>query len=74
MCLRNNLYFNDTRFMEPRLRIAQVTFGAAPVIPKALGLQVFDGQGAYEAVAQIVGQNPESCEEAIERNDAFASE
>lgn len=74
MCLRNNLYFNDTRFMEPKLRTSQVTFGAYPVIPKALDSQVYDGQGAYEAVAQVVGHNPEECEEAIESNDAFASQ
>lgn len=60
--------------MTPELRTAQVIFGDRPVIPQALALQVLDGQGAYEAVAQVVGSNPESCEESIQRNDAFASQ
>lgn len=67
MCLRNNYYFNDTRFMEPVLRSGSVTFGSA--VKSELKGQVYEDQGAFAAVAQILGHNPESCEDAIAKND-----
>ncbi|KAI7219818.1 hypothetical protein KC333_g2710 [Hortaea werneckii] len=72
LCLRNNYYFNDTQFMEPALRSESVTFGSAVKSP--LKNQVYKDQGAYAAVAQILGHNPESCSDAIANNDPAASQ
>lgn len=70
-CLRNNVYFNDTQFMEPVLRSGNVTFGTAVKSP--LKQQVYEDAGAYAAVGQVLGHNPESCEDAIANNDPNAS-
>ncbi|KAI7537473.1 hypothetical protein KC331_g10906 [Hortaea werneckii] len=72
LCLRNNYYFNDTQFMEPALLSESVTFGSAVKSP--LKNQVYKDQGAYAAVAQILGHNPESCSDAIANNDPAASQ
>ncbi|RMY93523.1 hypothetical protein D0861_01904 [Hortaea werneckii] len=72
LCLRNNYYFNNTQFMEPVLRSENVTFGSAVKSP--LKNQVYQNQGAYAAVAQILGHNPESCSDAIANNDPAASQ
>jgi len=71
-CLRNNIYFNDTQFMQPVLRSGNVTFGTTPIVSSELGTSPYVDQGAYAAVGQIVGHNPESCESAVANNDTFA--
>lgn len=72
-CIRNNYYFND-QFLTPQLRTAEVNFGASPIIKKGLASKRYTNQGAYGAIAQIVGHNPQSCDDAVANNDESASQ
>lgn len=73
-CIRNNYYFKDTSFLTPTLRTANVTTGSSLIIEAGLASKDFTFQGAYDAVAHIVGHNPQTCKSAVTQNDPFASQ
>ncbi|KAL8935689.1 MAG: hypothetical protein Q9216_005301 [Gyalolechia sp. 2 TL-2023] len=72
LCQRNTYYFNET-FAEPKLRSGNVTlFGPlAGSVPRALAGR-YVKQGGYSASGEIVGYNPETCEDAASNVDPKA--
>ncbi|KAL8730117.1 MAG: hypothetical protein Q9166_004316 [cf. Caloplaca sp. 2 TL-2023] len=72
LCQRNPYYFNET-FAEPKLRSGNVTlYGpTAGAAPSALAGRYIK-QGGYSASGEMVGYNPETCENAAARADPKA--
>lgn len=67
LCLRNAYYFNES-FADPIFRTGQVTLYMPSQVEG-----VYEGLGGYSATAEILGNNPQTCEAAAASVDPVAS-